>query len=218
MIVQAQFCVLLNRGREARITVSARERAKIKSLIERKGETSLKSKLLIIVLALACWTCAAANDSATGNTASGSAASAVQTGRGTAEIDLGGKVSINYGRPSLGGRSEQDLLSRLQPGSEWRMGADSATLLMTDVPLKFGDKAVPKGSYILSAKLVAPEQWALVFKDEAGKSVVAEAPLKFQRAENSVEQMTINLEKAGDGGKFMLQWGKMTLSTDFQKG
>jgi len=168
---------------------------------------------------MVCWTCAAAKDSATGNEASNSsAAPVVQTGRGTAEIDLGGKVSINYGRPSLSGRSEQDLLSRVQPGGEWRMGADADTLLTTDVPLKFGDKAIPKGSYVLRAKLVAPEQWALTFRNEDSKDVVAEAPLKFQMVDKSVEQMTINLEKAGSGGKFMLQWGKMTLSTDFQKG
>lgn len=177
----------------------------------------MKSKFLVIVLAMICWTCASAKDSATGNSASSSAEPAAQTGRGTAELDLGGKVSINYGRPSLSGRSEQDLLSRIQPGGEWRMGADADTLLTTDVPLKFGDKVIPKGGYILRAKMVAPEQWALTLRDEGSKSVVAEAPLKFQKVENSVEQMTITLEKAGSGGKFLLQWGRMTLSTDFQK-
>lgn len=181
----------------------------------------MKKKILVMILAMVCWTCASAKDAATGNESaeSSSPTPAAQTGRGTAEVEIGGgKVSINYGRPSLSGRSEQDLLSRIQPGGEWRMGADADTLLTTDVPLKFGDKVIPKGEYILRAKLVAAEQWALTFRDEPSKSVVAEAPLKFQMADNSMEQMTIKLEKAGSGGKFMLQWGKMTLTTDFQKG
>lgn len=179
----------------------------------------MKSKFLILVLAMVCWTCAAAKDSATENmnSSAGSATSATQTGRGTATIDLDGRVSIDYGRPSLSGRNETELLSRIQPGGEWRMGADADTRLTTEVPLKFGDKVVPKGAYVLRAKLVEPEKWALKLLD-TNEAVVAEAPLKFQKVENSAEQMTITLEKTGNGGKFMLQWGKMTLTTDFQKG
>jgi hypothetical protein len=168
---------------------------------------------------MVCWTCAVAKDNVTGNSnsAAGSATSAVQTGRGTATVDLGGRVSIDYGRPSLSGRSETELLSRIQPGGEWRMGADADTRLTTEVPLKFGDKTIQKGAYVLRAKLVEPEKWALKLLD-TNEAVVAEVPLKFQKAENSVEQMTITLEKAGNGAKFMLQWGKMMLTTEFQKG
>lgn len=183
-----------------------------------KGEMVLKSKLIILVLAMVCWTCAAAKDGTAGNTnsAAESTAPAVQTGRGTAVIDLGGRVSIDYGRPSLSGRSETELLSRIQPGGEWRMGADADTRLTTDVPLKFGDKVVQKGAYVLRAKLVEPEKWALKLLDTS-EAVVAEVPLKFKKVENAVEQMTITLEKSGNDGKFMLQWGKMSLSTEFKK-
>jgi hypothetical protein len=136
-------------------------------------------------------------------------------GRGEATLTLdAGKVSIDYGRPKLKGR---DLESLIAVGDEWRMGADAPTTLSTDVALKFGSKVVEKGKYVLRAKLVAKNQWHLIIQKE-DKSVVAEVPLTYQKTDNDVEELTIKLEKQGSGGKFSLQWGKLSISTDFQKG
>jgi hypothetical protein len=136
-------------------------------------------------------------------------------GRGEATLALdGGKVSIDYGRPNLKGR---DLESLIAVGDEWRMGADAPTTLSTDVALKFGNKVVPSGKYLLRAKLVAKEQWHLLIQKE-GKESVADVPFSYQKTESSVEQMTIKLEKQGGGGKLVLQWGKLSISADFQKG
>ena len=99
-----------------------------------------------------------------------------------------------------------------------RMGADAGTTLNTEVALKFGNKVVDKGKYVLRAKLVAKDQWHLIVQKLADKAVVAEVPLTYQKADNSVEELTITLEKQGAGGKFTLQWGKLSISTDFQKG
>jgi len=136
-------------------------------------------------------------------------------GRGEATLALeGGKVSIDYGRPNLKGR---DLESLIAVGDEWRMGADAPTTLSTDVALKFGDKVVPSGKYVLRAKLVAKEQWHLLIQKE-GKEPVAEVPFSYQKTDGSVEQMTIKLEKQGSGGKLVLQWGTLSISAAFQKG
>jgi hypothetical protein len=136
-------------------------------------------------------------------------------GRGEATLALdGGKVSIDYGRPKLKGR---DLEGMIGVGDEWRMGADASTTLSTDVALKFGGKLVDKGTYVLRAKLVAKEKWHLLIQKE-DKSTVAEVPLIYQRTDSPVEELTIKLEKQGSGGKFILQWGKLAISTDFQKG
>jgi len=136
-------------------------------------------------------------------------------GRGEATLALdGGKVSIDYGRPKLKGR---DLEGMIAVGDEWRMGADAATTFSTDVALKFGGKVVEKGKYVLRAKLVAKEKWHLLIEKE-DKSTVADVPLTYQKADNAVEELTIKLEKQGGGGKFTLQWGKLSISTDFQKG
>ena len=96
------------------------------------------------------------------------------------------------------------------------MGADAATTLSTDIALKFGDKTVQPGKYILKAKLVASQEWALVVQNE-DKTPAAEVPLKYQKVESSAEMLTIKLEKSASGGRFVLQWGSLTLSTEFQK-
>jgi Protein of unknown function (DUF2911) len=145
----------------------------------------------------------------------GSAYAQSASGRGEATLALdGGRVSIDYGRPKLKGR---DLESLIAVGDEWRMGANDPTTLSTDVALKFGSKVVETGKYVLRAKLIAKDQWHLIIQKE-DKSVVADVPLTYQKADNDVEELTIKLDKQGGGGKFSLQWGKLSISTDFQKG
>ena len=58
----------------------------------------------------------------------------------------GANISIEYGRPSLKGRPEAQVMP---PGQPWRTGADEATTLKTDKPLKFGTLALPAGTYTL---------------------------------------------------------------------
>jgi hypothetical protein len=110
----------------------------------------------------------------------------------------------------------RDIESLIAPGEEWRMGADLPTTLSTDVSLKFGNKVVSKGKYVLRAKLVAKEKWHLLIQKE-DKSIVAEIPLNYQKSASPIEELTIKLEKQGSGGKFILEWGKFSISTEFQK-
>jgi len=134
-------------------------------------------------------------------------------GRGEATLTLGtGKVSVDYGRPSLQGR---DIYSLIKSGEEWRMGSNAPTTLTTDIDLKFGDKLVKKGKYVLRAKLVEKEKWVLLIKQD--DTVVADVPLTYAQSASPEEQVTIKLEKQGDGGKFLLQWGTFTASTNFKK-
>jgi hypothetical protein len=104
----------------------------------------------------------------------------------------------------------------MKPGQEWRMGSNAATKLMTDVDLKFGDKLVPKGKYVLKAKLDDQQKWLLLIQTEDEKPF-AEVPLTFQKIDRTAENMTIELAGKGNGGTFVLHWGNLTLSTDFQK-
>ena len=156
--------------------------------------------------------------------------------RGVATLKLGeGNVSIDYGRPAVAGR---DIAKMIEPGMEWRMGSNAPTTLSSDINLKFGDKTVPKGKYVLKAKLIEAGQWHLMIYKE--KDVVADVPLTLGKNSQPVELVTIKLEKTeipmsleknpknsqkltvkgmenGDGGKFTLEWGTLNLSTTFQK-
>jgi hypothetical protein len=139
--------------------------------------------------------------------------------RGEATLG-GGKVTVDYGRPSAKGR---DVMGMISPGSHWRMGADTATKLTTQVDIVFGDTTVPKGTYTLLAHFVEKEKWNLVVAGSVGRGnvpedVAAEVPGKFESGQEHVEQMTIELKEDGDKGQFVLTWSTYRLSVDFTVG
>jgi hypothetical protein len=134
-----------------------------------------------------------------------------QDDRGRPVLQLGSnKIEVN--RPTLRGRNPEGLI---QPGQVWRMGANDPTTLSTQESLKFGEKVIPAGKYILQAKLVEPQKWHLLIEAESG-STLAEVPFSLQRLDKSVEILTITLEKKDKGGRLVLQWGTLALATDFQ--
>jgi hypothetical protein len=131
-----------------------------------------------------------------------------------------GKVSIDYGRPSAKGR---DVMGMIKPGSHWRMGADAATTLKTDVDLTFEDKVVPKGTYTLMAHFVEKEKWNLVVVKSGGRAsnsadVVAEVPGDLETGQDNVEQMTIELKDDGSEGTLVLSWTSYRMSVGFKVG
>jgi hypothetical protein len=136
-----------------------------------------------------------------------------QSERGTATLNLGGgNVTVDYGRPAFKGR---DIETALPVGTEWRMGMNEATTLKTDVDLQFAGKTVPKGEYTLTTKRAEAQKWVMLIKREG--TVVAEAPLTFQKVGTSTELLTIELKAKGQGATFTLLWGNYNLSTDFAK-
>ncbi|HEV2176770.1 MAG TPA: DUF2911 domain-containing protein [Terriglobia bacterium] len=144
--------------------------------------------------------------------------------RGKAAVDLNGtKVSVEYGRPSLNGRTVDALLGQLPAGGFWRLGADKSTTFSTSGDLAFGDVAVPKGDYSLWAQKQADNSWKLVFNKQHGQwgtshdpaQDFASVPLKAEK-EGSAQQVTIKLEKEHGDGEISIQWGNMELSTTFK--
>ena len=132
--------------------------------------------------------------------------------RGEAKATVAGKaVTIDYGRPTLKGR---DMLGQAEVGKPWRMGADAETTLKTGTDLVFGNTAVPKGEYVLTATKVADGQWQLnVLTKEKAK--VADVPLELTKTPAPVEMLTIDL--AGDKGKgaFTMSRGDVALKAAF---
>jgi Protein of unknown function (DUF2911) len=152
-------------------------------------------------------------------------ASAQANPRGKAELALNAKsVTIDYGRPSLKGRTVQDMLGKLPPGGVWRLGADTSTTFSTTGDLTFGSTKVPKGTYSLWARREADKSWKLVFntqhgqwgtQHDASKDLVA-VPLTESKASASAEEVTISLAKADSGGEITIRWGDLELSANFE--
>ncbi|HSB08970.1 MAG TPA: DUF2911 domain-containing protein, partial [Blastocatellia bacterium] len=128
----------------------------------------------------------------------GKASPAQGSERGHPVLQLGAnKIEVDHGRPSLRGRNPEEMI---KPGQAWRMGSDDPTTLTTQASLKFGDKVITAGKYILQAKLVEPQNWHLLIESESG-SLSAEVPLTLQRLDKPVEYLTIALEKQDKGGR-----------------
>ncbi len=142
--------------------------------------------------------------------------------RGTASAAFGGKsVSIDYGRPKLGGR---DVLALAQEGMVWRMGMNEATEIKTEADLKFGETVIPAGHYSLWLKKVNVEEWRLIFNKSTGmwgephpaEDDFAEVPATLTTNASSVETFTI--EVTGDGesrGEIKAMWGTSIVSAAF---
>lgn len=151
--------------------------------------------------------------------------------RGTAKQDVNGKtVSVEYGRPSLHGRTVDQMLSQLKAGEVWRLGADQATTFSTTGDLTFGGATVSKGVYSLWARKESDNSWTLVFNSEHGqwgadsngianrdpKLDIASVPLKESKATPAARQVTISLSKAASGGVITIEWGDLKLTADFE--
>jgi hypothetical protein len=144
--------------------------------------------------------------------------------RGKTELTLNGKtISVEYGRPSLHGRTITDMLGKLKPGQFWRLGADQSTTCSTGTALNFGGVTVPEGTYSLWAEKESNNSWKLVFNKQHGQWGTqhnpeldfASAPLREEKTSESAEMVTIKLARKGSGGALSIHWGDLKLVTDF---
>jgi hypothetical protein len=135
----------------------------------------------------------------------------------------GAHRSIENGRPTLKGRPEAQLMP---PGKPWRTGADQATTLTTDKPLKFGTLTVPAGTYTINTqpgqpwqlilgKLGDAKQWGIPYKPELE---IGRAPMTVGKTAAPVEQVTISIEDTPPGGTLKVEWGTTSASIPFTVG
>jgi hypothetical protein len=135
----------------------------------------------------------------------------------------GAHLSIEYGRPFLKGRPEAQMMP---PGEPWRTGADAATTLTTDKPLKFGSLSVGPGSYTINTepgttwtlilgKLGTPNQPGVPYKAELE---IGRAPMQKGKATAPVEQVTISIDDTPSGATLRIEWGTTSASIPFTVG
>lgn len=135
----------------------------------------------------------------------------------------GANIAIEYGRPSLKGRPEAQLMPA---GKPWRTGADEATTLTTDKPLKFGTLTLAPGTYTINTqpgdkwelivgKLGKPGQWGVPYQAalETGR-----APMTAGKTSAPVEQLTISIDDTSTGGTLRIEWGTTSASIPFTVG
>lgn len=136
----------------------------------------------------------------------------------------GAALSLTYGKVSLKGRTPGKDVDPLE-GREWRLGADEATTLVTDKPLKFGTLALPAGTYTLYT-LVTGGQWQLIVSKKTGQWGVpypkgddlGRVPMMAAKATAPAEQLNLTLQDTPTGGTLRIDWGTTTATVPFTVG
>ena len=138
------------------------------------------------------------------------------------------RMIIDYGQPHARGRT---IFGGLVPyGEVWRLGANWATSLTLDVPMRIGDLDLPRGEYTLfflpredGGELVVSEetrQWGTDYDPsrDFGRTSVQRRDLN-----GWLESLTITLEpvfpqEAGNvpAGMLRIAWGQAEYFTDWQ--
>ena len=134
-------------------------------------------------------------------------------------------ISIEYGRPFLKGRSEAEMMP---PGREWRTGADVATIITSDKPLKFGAVSLAPGSYTINTvpgakewqlvlgRLSKPGQWGIPYQKDLE---IGRSPMKVGKTKGPVENVTISIDDTtGNGAVLRVEWGTTSASAPFTIG
>ena len=136
-----------------------------------------------------------------------------------------GHLSIEYGRPSLKGRTPGKDVEPME-GEEWRTGADAATTLKTDKMLMIGSLHVPAGTYTIYT-IPKGGIWQLILSKKTGQwgtpypgksSDLGRTPMKLSTNAKPVEQLTISIEDTPAGATLHIDWGTTRASIPFTIG
>jgi len=128
-------------------------------------------------------------------------------------------VMIDYGRPSARGRT---VMGGLVPyGEVWRTGANAATELITDAPIRIGRLRLPAGRYSLFT-IPGEQRWQLIVNRQTGMSGLEYDPaqdvgrVEMQRVRDGshTEQFTIRIED----GRLWIEWGDARVHTVVEDG
>jgi len=133
----------------------------------------------------------------------------------------GGKISINYGKPSMHGRK---IFGAFVPYFKvWRTGAGAATTLVTEADLEVDGAIIPRGIYSLYT-LPSEERWKLIINKQTGQWGIdynpqldlARVDLNIRKMKSPIEELSFKLEKNGnDGGILKIEWANTSLSVLF---
>ena len=136
----------------------------------------------------------------------------------------GAKIAISYGRPSLRGRPESQMMP---PNAVWRTGADTATRMVTDRPLTFGAVKLAPGTYTINTqpgtgswqlilgRMASPGQPGIPYLPELE---IGRAPMQVGKTTAPVEQLTIHIDDRPTGATLRIEWGTTSVTIPFTVG
>lgn len=138
-------------------------------------------------------------------------------------------IRIDYGQPHLRGR-RLNTDSLVPYDQVWRLGANAATLLTTEVDLTMGGVRVPKGRYVAQV-LPTRTRWTLILQAETtGAASVnvtrydpakdaARIPLELTTLATPLESLSIWLVPStapgAPSGVLTMAWGTVQLRTSW---
>lgn len=116
----------------------------------------------------------------------------------------GVEVTVNYGSPSVKGRT---IFGDLVPyGKVWRTGANEASQITFANPVAIGDKIVQAGTYSIFSEPTDKNNWTVIFNSVADQwgaydydasKDAARVAAKGSVVEQPVEQMDFSISSAG---------------------
>ena len=137
----------------------------------------------------------------------------------------GAAIAVEYGRPSLKGRPESQMMPAGQP---WRTGADQATIITSDKPLTFGTLTLAAGTpytintvpgdkdwQLVIGKLDKPGQWGIPYQPALE---IGRVPMKVGKAGKASEQLTIAIDDTAAGATLRIEWGTVSATAPFKVG
>jgi hypothetical protein len=145
----------------------------------------------------------------------------------TSAVIDGNRVTLVYGKPyskdPKSGETRKIWGTLVPNGKAWRLGADEATLLLTQQPLVIGETTIPPGAYTLymvpdetGAKLAFSTklgQWGIPVDE---KHDLARVDLKKEALEKPADQLALAVEKNPSGGGVVkIMWEDTQFSLPF---
>jgi hypothetical protein len=124
----------------------------------------------------------------------------------------GKKITIEYYTPSMHGRK---IFGELVPfGKVWATGANYATKITSEAPLRVGDLELPKGAYSIWT-IPGAKEWTLIINKETGQfHLNYNANMDFGRTKMTLSTLPSPVEKlhigvrseGGNKGTLFIDW------------
>jgi hypothetical protein len=149
-----------------------------------------------------------------------------QRGRVSPHESVGGAVdgatlTVTYGRPSMRGRT---IFGTLVPYDRvWCPGADEATTLESDKPIRIGTLTIPPGPHTIWM-LPTAQTWMLVVSQEPSgfhtrynaDADLGRVPMEKRALPAPIEQLTFSIAKRpSGGGAIAMAWETTEVSAPF---